>query len=169
MDFGAKVTLCRGHDKRMGSLRMWLPFVLACPCVSVCVCVYPYSFYNLPSPILCPPRVCLPSHIFMHFLSGHFYARTRFPLDVNGCHFLARLFDFRQWFSQRMLNPYTSICFPSLVFNWNWVKQRSLITFFWHSLNLHSHLRQLSCWDNYSLLAQCLRKDRETLGKFSLI
>lgn len=23
------------------------------------------------------------THIFMHFLSGHFYARTRFPLDIN--------------------------------------------------------------------------------------
>lgn len=83
------------RDKR--SLRMWLPFVLACPFTHGCVRLTP----SPSPPSLLPPSksVCLPSHIFMHFLSGHFYARTRFPLDVKGCHFrsLAELFDFCQW------------------------------------------------------------------------
>lgn len=98
MVFGAKVTLCRGRaisEVCVCDFRLSL-HVLSHMAVSV---FYPSllfaSYVRL--------SVCLPSHIFMHFLSGHFYARTRFPLDINGCHFRSlasssssKLFDFRQ-------------------------------------------------------------------------
>lgn len=121
----------------------------------VCVCDFRLSLH-----VLSPSCVCVCAHcpmclcpvcfrtIFMHFLSGHFYARTRFPLDVNGCHFRIRLFDFRYVsFARRLIETGSTAGRPLITPSSS--SSSSTLAQFAFAL-----IAQLSCSNNYSLLGE---------------